>query len=911
MSAKAEEITIKLKALLDKNFGGNFKQFSEKIHKLSDGTSKLASQNEKLAKFKKNFEGMAKSGKKISALGKDLHSARERLQKMEQQMQKATKVTKAMEIEHRKASQAVQKLEDKIAHQKSAFEKYRIELKKLRLPLREYRKELDNVRKAEARLSLKEQISGKVNKIKSSIAGIGKKVLNAGKVATVAGVALATAGAYSSANSYLDFNKQMLKVKAISGATQEEYKKLESEAIRLGATTSFTAGEAAAGMEKFALAGFQTNDIIKVMPGLLDLAAASGEDLVMISDLISDHLGSFNLKVDDTGKFADVLANTMSRSNTNVEMLGEALKYAAAGAKDLHIPLETMTATVGLMGDQAIKAGMAGTNLKQAFSKLADSSVQKKLAAMGLQVKNSKGEFVGFVNFMEQLEKKTSKMNDTDKLGFLNNIFGDRGSMAINKILTSQKEFNGQVLTGVAALKAFSEENKNSAGKAKQMADVMLQGASGAMVLLSSAWESVKLGIGGAIFQESSIEGLKVVTHYLAEISNVIRGEFSTDPVNKKLQDILKTILRYKDKLLDAIQPVKEGLRTLFPDGIGSDFLSILKSTADFIIFLASAGANAFKMLAPLIKIVIDLINFIGVDKIALFIATFMGINRVLSLKNKLFDFIGVVRSIGGIIPLIQTALSALGGPIVWIIALIAVLGYALYKNWDTVKEWGKVIWNTAIEVASAIWEFAQKYWFLLGPIGLLIKLGTLLIKNWESIKTAIFSVWEVLKSAVSGIVNSISQVIFQAWEKLTGFFSKIKEKILDLPFVQKFIAKIEGRKEENEKLGIDGSHANGLNYVPYDGYVAELHEGERVLTADENKNLLGRFKKQEAIFQSFSRVSDSSVSTKTSTITLEQHFHFAQNTNKETMEHTAYQFKEIVKQALKELGIDEERVRY
>lgn len=393
---------------------------------------------------------------------------------------------------------------------------------------------------------------------------------------------------------------------------------------------------------------------------------------------------------------------------------------------------------------------------------------------MGLQVKNSKGEFVGFVNFMEQLEKKTSKMNDTDKLGFLNNIFGDRGSMAINKILTSQKEFNGQVLTGVAALKAFSEENKNSAGKAKQMADVMLQGASGAMVLLSSAWESVKLGIGGAIFQESTIEGLKVVTHYLAEISNVIRGEFSTDPVNKKLQDILKTILRYKDKLLDAIQPVKEGLRTLFPNRIGSDFL---KSTADFIIFLASAGANAFKMLAPLIKIVIDLINFIGVDKIALFIATFMGINRVLSLKNKLFDFIGVVRSIGGIIPLIQTALSALGGPIVWIIALIAVLGYALYKNWDTVKEWGKVIWNTAIEVASAIWEFAQKYWFLLGPIGLLIKLGTLLIKNWESIRTAIFSVWEVLKSAVSGIVNSISQVISQAWEKLTGFSLKLKKK--------------------------------------------------------------------------------------------------------------------------------------
>src|SRR3712207_6806701 len=129
MSAKAEEITIKLKALLDKNFGGNFKQFSEKIHKLSDGTSKLASQNEKLAKFKKNFEGMAKSGKKISALGKDLHSARERLQKMEQQMQKATKVTKAMEIEHRKVSQAVQKLEDKIAHQKSAYEKYRIELR--------------------------------------------------------------------------------------------------------------------------------------------------------------------------------------------------------------------------------------------------------------------------------------------------------------------------------------------------------------------------------------------------------------------------------------------------------------------------------------------------------------------------------------------------------------------------------------------------------------------------------------------------------------------------------------------------------------------------------------------------------------------------------------------------------------
>lgn len=92
---------------------------------------------------------------------------------------------------------------------------------------------------------------------------------------------------------------------------------------------------------------------------------------------------------------------------------------------------------------------------------------------------------------------------------------------------------------------------------------------------------------------------------------------------------------------------------------------------------------------------------------------------------------------------------------------------------------------------------------------------------------------------------------------------------------------------------------------------MAELHEGERVLTADENKNLLGRFKRQESISQSFSKVSNSSVSTKTSTITLEQHFHFAQNTDKETREHTAYQFKEMVKQALKELGIDEERVRY
>ena len=138
---------------------------------------------------------------------------------------------------------------------------------------------------------------------------------------TVAAAALGGA-----ASKVFEFDGQIRRVKALSNATSQEFEKMKGKAIELGSTTAFTSTQAAQGMEYLALAGFKTNEIMEAMPGLLDLAAASGEDLGMVSDIVSDNLTVFGLKAQDTGRLADVMAKTAASSNTNVAMLGEAFK---------------------------------------------------------------------------------------------------------------------------------------------------------------------------------------------------------------------------------------------------------------------------------------------------------------------------------------------------------------------------------------------------------------------------------------------------------------------------------------------------------------------------------------------------------------------------------------------------------
>lgn len=169
-----------------------------------------------------------------------------------------------------------------------------------------------------------------------------------------------------------DFEAQMSRVKAISGATGTEFEKLKDQAIQLGADTSFSASQAAEGMENLAAAGFNVNETLDAMPGLLDLAAASGEDLSKSSDIAASAVRGFGLEAKQTGHVADVLAANANKTNSSVSETGEAMKYVAPLARAAGLSFEETAAAIGIMANAGIQGSQAGTTLRAAISRLSN-----------------------------------------------------------------------------------------------------------------------------------------------------------------------------------------------------------------------------------------------------------------------------------------------------------------------------------------------------------------------------------------------------------------------------------------------------------------------------------------------------------------------------------------------------------
>lgn len=226
------------------------------------------------------------------------------------------------------------------------------------------------------------------------LGGITKKGLKVAATA-VAGTSAALTGVATVAiKTGSDFEAQMSRVKAISGATEQEFAKLKEQAIELGADTAFSSGQAAEGMENLAAAGFTTNEILEAMPGLLDLAAASGEDLSNSSDIAASTLRGFGLAAEDVGHVADVLAENANRTNSSVAETGEAMKYIAPLARAAGISMEETAAAIGIMANAGIQGGQAGTTLRGALSRLSrpTEDMQEAMSELGVSFMIRKGK---------------------------------------------------------------------------------------------------------------------------------------------------------------------------------------------------------------------------------------------------------------------------------------------------------------------------------------------------------------------------------------------------------------------------------------------------------------------------------------------------------------------------------------
>ena len=285
----------------------------------------------------------------------------------------------------------------------------------------------------------------------------------------------------------MDFEAQMSRVKAISGATGEEFAKLKEQAKQLGADTAFSATEAAEGMENLASAGFSTSEIIAAMPGMLDLAASSGEDLASSADIAASTLRGFGLEASSAGHVADVLAKNAAATNAAVADTGEAMKYVAPVAKSMGIEFEETAAAIGIMADAGIKGSQAGTTLRGALSRIAKptKAMQETMDSLGLSFYDSNGKMKSLADITEMLETKMAGLTDEQKNQALITLFGQE---SLSGMMALMDRGSGEV-------RKLTDEYKNCDGSAKDMAKTMQDNLSGAVEEFGGSVESLGIEI--------------------------------------------------------------------------------------------------------------------------------------------------------------------------------------------------------------------------------------------------------------------------------------------------------------------------------------------------------------------------------------------------------------------------------
>lgn len=362
--------------------------------------------------------------------------------------------------------------------------------------------------------------------IEKGLSKLGSITAKGMKAATVAitGTAAALGGVAAAAIKVgSDFESQMSRVKAISGATGEEFEQLKEQAMQLGADTSFSASQAAEGMENLAAAGFTTSEIMSAMPGLLNLAAASGEDLASSSDIAASTLRGFGLAASDAAHVADVLAANANRTNSSVADTGEAMKYIAPLARAAGLSLEETAAAIGIMANAGVNGSQAGTSLRGALSRLSKPTkdMSEAMDELGISFYDSNGKMKSLTEQVGMLRQATEGMTDEQKNNYLVTLYGQE---ALSGMLALINE-------GEGSLGELTNAYKNCDGAAQKAAETMQDNLSGALEQLSGSAETL-----GLAFYNSVADNLKNAAKTATESINNITDSFNNGGLNEAIQ---------------------------------------------------------------------------------------------------------------------------------------------------------------------------------------------------------------------------------------------------------------------------------------------------------------------------------------------------------------------------------------
>lgn len=360
-------------------------------------------------------------------------------------------------------------------------------------------------------------------------------IASAAKNPVVQGASLigASFGVAESVNSFQDFESMMSQVKAISGATGQEFDDLTAKAQEMGATTKFTATESAEAFNYMAMAGWKPQQMIDGISGIMSLAAASGEDLGTTSDIVTDALTAFGLQAGDAGHFADVLAQASANANTNVSMLGESFKYVAPVAGAMNYSVEDTSLALGLMANASIKGSMAGTALKTSLANMAapTDSMAAAMDKYGISLTDSEGNMKSLRGVIDNLRGSLGGLSETEQTAAASTIFGKEAMAGMLAIINASEEDYNKLSTAIG----------NSKDAAEGMADTMLDNLKGSFTLMQSAIEGTENAFG------------KRLSPYLRGIAGGITDMMPeiTDGINAVMDVVDDKIAGVKRKITD------------------------------------------------------------------------------------------------------------------------------------------------------------------------------------------------------------------------------------------------------------------------------------------------------------------------------------------------------------------------
>jgi len=479
----------------------------------------------------------------------------------------------------------------------------------------------------------------------------------------------------------MDFDSQMSTVAAISGATGEEFEILRAKAQEMGATTAFSATESAQAMEYMAMAGWKTTDITNGLAGVMNLAAASGEDLATTSDIVTDAMTAFGMSADQSTYFADVLAQTATNANTNVGMMGETFKYVAPLAGTLGYSVEDMSIGIGLMANAGIKGSQAGTTLKTAIANMTGPT-DKQAAAMedlGISLENANG---GTKSFMEVMENLRSSIGGVDvelvdsegNLREYDDIIADlskstEGLSKVQQIQAASTIFGKESMSGMLAIISASEEDfdkltesiYNADGAAKGMSEIKLDNLAGDVTYFKSALEGAQIAISDKL---------------TPVLRNLVKK--ATDWLPK----IQKSIIAVIDKLEDKFGPLIKRIKNIAEESdITEKSISFLKEAFEKTVdVMSEIGDKFLDFIEWLSKGSRSAENFKGVVKgVIAGLLAFKTVNAVIS-KGK-----EIVSAYKRTMDILKSS-----NPFSWVsvgIAAIVALGAAVKSKHDSMVE--------------------------------------------------------------------------------------------------------------------------------------------------------------------------------------------------------------------------------